>query len=155
MSRDRLGAVLAGLFVLVFVSGARTAGATDVPGAAAIGAGIDHASGTRASVVPGQVSAADAIELLNRNGQPASARQAPRGSGLSPMGELRGLLAQDGVYGGPSALLAKPSGPGWTPARRANRAAPYARISEYERVLGVSFKIQPPQQTPEPTSPGL
>lgn len=126
-----------------------------MPIVAGIGTGIDHAMGARVWVAPGQVSAADAIDLISRNAQPASARQALRGPSPTPVGELRGLLAHNGLYSGLSALPTAPVGSAWTPARRVSRAAPYARISEFERVLGISFKIQPPQQTPEPTSPGL
>lgn len=116
--------------------------------------------GARVWVVPGQVSAAAAIDLLNRNAQPVNAqpvpaRQALPGPSPTPTGELRGLLAQNGLDAGLSVLSTAPAGSGWTPSRKGGRAAFYGRFREYERVLGISFKIQPPQQAPELTSPSL
>lgn len=126
-----------------------------MPLAAEIGTGIDHTMRARVGGAPGQVSAVDAVDLLNRNVQPLPARQVPRGATPAPIGELRGLLARGGLDAGHSTQATAGAGSGWTPPQRNSRTAPYARIREYERVLGISFKIQPPQQSPEPTAPSL
>jgi len=156
MSKDRRHAGLVVLVALISLSGASSAGATDAPIAAGIGAGIDHTKRAPIEAAQGQVSAAVAVDLLNRPAvQPLPMRPTPQGLAPAPIGGLRGLVVQGGLdvaFSGPSPA---PTGAQWVPARRTSQASPYVRIREYERVLGVSFKIQPPQQTLEPASPGL
>ncbi len=155
MSKDRLRAVLVGLFALSFVTGAGSAGATDAPLAMSVGAGIDHTMRVHVIAARGRVSAADAVDMLNRPiAQPLPTRQPPQGPVPSPISGLRGLFTQGGLGVALSALSSGPSGERLTQARRANRAAPYVRFSEDEQVFGFSFKIQPPAQVPESSSPG-
>lgn len=103
----------------------------------------------------GQVSVVDAIDLLNRPAvQALPSRQPSQDPAPTSIGGLRGLLTQGGLdvlTGVPTPARA---GERWTAARRFSRTAPYIRFSEDERVLGVSFKIQPPKQTLEPASLG-
>lgn len=155
MSKDRPRAGLAVSLALFCVTGAGSAGAEGVSLAVGIGAGINHTLRAPVEAANGRVSVVDAIDVLSRSAiQPPTTRQPSQGPALTPIGGLRGLLAQGGL----DALIAVPTpvraGERWTAAPRISRAAPYIRFSEDERVLGISFKIQPPQQTREPTSLG-
>ena len=156
MAKDRQRAGLAILVALAFFAGAGSAGATDAPLATGIGAGIDHSIRARSEAAQGQVGAAAAIDLLNRPAaQLLPTRPSPHGLVPTPIRGLRGLIAQDNLDIALSAAPSAPGGAQWTPPRRTNQASPYVRIREYERVLGISFKIQPPPQTPEPAAPDL
>lgn len=154
MSKDRRRAVLAVFVVLPFVAAAGSAGATDAPSNANVGVGIDHTMHARSSVAAGWVSAVDAIDLLNRpTAHPVPTRRPPQGTVASPIGGLRGLL--QGRLEAATLLLpsGQPDGRLIGP-RPSGRAMPYIRFGEGEQVFGFSFKIQPPPQAPELTSPG-
>jgi hypothetical protein len=156
MSKDRQRVGPAVLAALVLLAGAGSAGATDAPFAAGIGAGIDHTKRAPIEAAQGQVSAAVAVDLLNRPAvQPLPTRQSPQGLLPTPIGGLRGLVSPGGLDAVLSGPPPAPAGAQWTPPRRTSQASPYVRIREYERVLGISFKIQPPQQSLETASPGL
>jgi hypothetical protein len=156
MSKDRRRAGLAAFVALASVLGAGAARATDAPFAGGIGAGIDHTKRLPIEAAQGQVSAAAAIDLLKRPAaQPLPTNRSSQGLAPTRIGGLRGMDSRGGVDAALSGPPPAPSGARWAPARRAGSAAPYVRFSEYERVLGVSFKIQPPQRAPEAASPGL
>jgi len=120
-----------------------------------VGVGIDYTMHAPASAGPVGVGAATAIERLARPiARALPARLAPQG--LVPAGltsGLRGLHASSALD---SAALARPrSTAEWVPKSQPSKGPmPYVRFSEEERVLGLSFKIQPPPQVPEVASPG-
>ncbi len=156
MSTDRPRAVLALLVALLLVPCAGSAGATDAPLTAGIGAGIDHTKRVHVEPAHGQLGVAGAVDQLSRPAtQSLTTRQPPQGLAPTAIGGLRGLVTRNGLDVPFSAPPPVPTGARWAPARQTSRATPYVRFREYERVLGISFKIQPPQQTPEPVSQGL
>ena len=154
MSKDRRRAVFAIVLALSLGAGAGSAGATDAPLAASIGAGIDHTMRAPVSAVRSQVSVVDAIDRLNRPAaQPLPARQPLQALAPPAIRGLRGLVVPGGLDVALSALSPGPSNERVTTPRPFSRAAPYVRFSEQEQVLGLSFKIEPPPPVPEMTSP--
>lgn len=150
MSKDWRRAVLAGFVALPFLAAAGTAGASDAPLAVTVGVGIDHTQHVRVEAVRGRIGAVDAIDTLNR---PAP-RPVPIPNPISTIAGLRGLVVQGAID---RAGLLLPSGSSdrqLTTYRSTSRAKPYVRFSEDEQVIGLSFKIQPPPQVPEVSSPG-
>lgn len=126
-----------------------------MPPASGIGVGIDHTMRGAIIVVDGRVGAADAIALLARPlARPLPTPQPPRGGAPNLIGGLRGLVFPRTLD---AAQLEQPSGSAEDrlPTQRPSKGPrPYFRFSEEERVLGLSFKIQPPPQPTEPASPG-
>ena len=160
MSKDRSRAVLAVLVALPFSAACGSASATDTPSPMNVGVGIDYtmhpsAGHPSTGAAPVGIGAANAIDLLTR---PIARPSPPRPSlqALVPglTAGLRGLRVPSATD---RAALATPGSSGeWVskaPAYKGPR--PYVRFSEEERVLGLSFKIQPPPQVPEVASPSL
>lgn len=155
MSKDRRRAVLAGLFALSVMTGAGSAGAQNAFTTARVGAGIDYTQRVHPGAVQHGIGAATALERLSRPvKQDKAIEYLPRGSSPIPVGGLRGLLTpsainSDGLLAGSAVFDGQPPGP-----RASNRPMPYFRFGEGEQVYGLSFKIQPPPQVPEPTARG-
>jgi hypothetical protein len=148
-------AVLAILVALPFWAAAGSAGATDAPSPVTVGVGIDYTVHGPFSAAPDGVGVANAIDRLARPiALVVPARLAPRGLVPSLTSGLRGLHASDALE---SAALIRPrSTDEWVSKSRPSKGPmPYVRFSEEERVIGLSFKIQPPPQLPEVASPGL
>lgn len=162
-SKDRRCAVLAVIVALPFCVGIGSAKATDAPQAASVGVGIDYTmpvrvenarvEHARAGASHGRLGAADAIDLLARPvAQPLPTRQPVQGA--THIGSLRGLLVPNALD---AARLERPSGSAEDrlPLDRPSKGPkPYFRFSEEERVLGLSFKIQPPPQPTDAPLPG-
>jgi hypothetical protein len=158
MSKVRRSAVLAGLLVLPILAAAGSAGAQGAFIAVHVGVGIDHThmrtQRVRHGATPNRVGAAEAIDVLNRAAaQRQPARPPPQAPVATPVGGLRGLLAQRrldtaGLLNSPGASDGPLPG-----ARPGNRPTPYVRLGEGEQVFGFSFKIQPPSQAADPASP--
>jgi hypothetical protein len=153
MSKDRSRAVLAVLVALPLWAAAGSAGATDAPTPVNVGVGIDYTMHVSASAISVGVGAANAVDLLTQPiAQASPTRPAPRALVPNLANGLRGLHAPSAID---SAGLAQPrSSDEWVTKRPNKGPMPYVRFSEEERVLGLSFKIQPPPQVPEVVTPG-
>lgn len=151
MMKDRPRAVLAVLVVLPFWAAAGSARATDAPSPVNVGVGIDYTMHEPAPASPIGVGAANAVERLARTLPVRVVPQALVPAGLTS--GLRGLHASSALDN--AALLRPRSTDEWVSKSQPSKGPmPYVRFSEEERVLGLSFKIQPPPQVPEVASPG-
>ncbi|MBV9835457.1 MAG: hypothetical protein JO055_13670 [Alphaproteobacteria bacterium] len=156
MSKDRSRAVLAILVALPLWAAAGTASATDAPSVADVGAGIDYTLQPPANTAPVEVGAANAIDLLTRPITRALPAARPALQALVPSltSGWRGLRLPNAVDS--AALATSRSSDEWVSKSPSYKGPkPYVRFSEEERVLGLSFKIQPPPQAPEVASPSL
>ena len=156
MSKDRSRAVLAILVALPLWAAAGSASATDASTAMNVGVGIDYTMQPPASTTPAGVGAANAIDLLSRPIARAVPAARPASQPLVPnlTSGLRGLRAPNAIDS--AALVTSRSSDEWvSKSPQYKGPKPYVRFSEEERVLGLSFKIQPPPQVPEVASPSL
>ena len=155
MSKVRSRAVLAVLVALPLWAAAGSAGATDAPSVADVGAGIDYTMQVPAAAASADIGAANALDLLAhpiiQTGPTRPVRQA-----LVPglTAGLRGLRAPTAIDS--AGLVQFRSSDEWVSKAPSYKGPkPYVRFSEEERVFGLSFKIQPPPQVPEVASPSL
>jgi hypothetical protein len=101
------------------------------------------------------VSAVEAVDQLSRPiAQPLPTRAARSGGMPAAIGGLQGLAIRQGVDTTGLVRSSDLTDAELTATRPDNRPMPYVRFNENERVFGLSFKIQPPPQAPEASTPG-